>query len=469
VALLVVDLVAIVLAALALHDESEFLFGVAIAGALSAPFVTADRSGSAVVLLAYGAGVLIGALRSAREPTWLRAMALLVAGAAIYVLAAAALPFGRGWYGPFLIPLFGAVLAASSLLLAQREWSGMLARAYLAVALLGVMIGWDAVAAQSLAVSTIVSVGIAVVTYAALWVKDPEQPWWTASALVLPMLSVGIASAAALDARREGMVLALWGVFALVAWRAERARGEASRSGAHLLAGGVLVGAGILSELFWSSPLGVVAGLSGWGVVFALLSRDEDSPLPLIGVALVLGASALLALEQLESLRPYAYTPFMTRPSASALCAAMGLAMSAAVLADGRGIAKSIANRAVRLGSVIGFVFLWGRMELVHAFSLDAATFLLTLYYAAVGVGSIVAGRRLGLAALRIGGLALAIYAAAKAVIEATAISGLLLRVGCYAAVGVFLLSAGYLYRNATPAITGADSGGEAEPAGSGG
>jgi uncharacterized membrane protein len=105
----------------------------------------------------------------------------------------------------------------------------------------------------------------------------------------------------------------------------------------------------------------------------------------------------------------------------------------------------------VRLGCVIGFVFLWGRMELVHAFSLDAGTFLLTLYYAAVGVGSIIAGRRIGLKVLRIAGLALAIYAAAKAVIEASAIGGLLLRVGCYAAVGIFLLGAGYLYRNAFP------------------
>jgi hypothetical protein len=42
-----------------------------------------------------------------------------------------------------------------------------------------------------------------------------------------------------------------------------------------------------------------------------------------------------------------------------------------------------------------------------------------------------------------------AIYAAAKAVIEATNIGGLMLRVGCYAAVGAFLLGAGYLYRNA--------------------
>ena len=98
---------------------------------------------------------------------------------------------------------------------------------------------------------------------------------------------------------------------------------------------------------------------------------------------------------------------------------------------------------------VIGVAFIWGRMEVVHAYSRDAGTFLLTLYYAAVGVAAILAGRKLGLKALRVGGLSLAIYAAAKAVIEATNITSLLLRVGCYAAVGVFLLGAGYVYRDA--------------------
>ena len=88
-------------------------------------------------------------------------------------------------------------------------------------------------------------------------------------------------------------------------------------------------------------------------------------------------------------------------------------------------------------------------MELVHAFSRDAGTFLLTLYYAATGVAGIVAGRRTDSKTFRVAGLVVAIYAAVKAVIEATDISGLMLRVGCFAAVGVFLLGAGYLYRNA--------------------
>ena len=75
----------------------------------------------------------------------------------------------------------------------------------------------------------------------------------------------------------------------------------------------------------------------------------------------------------------------------------------------------------------------------------------MTSYYAACGVGSIVAGRRLGVARLRVGGLVLAMYAAFKAVAEVTDIGSVLLRVGAYAAVGMFLLGAGYLYREVSP------------------
>ena len=177
---------------------------------------------------------------------------------------------------------------------------------------------------------------------------------------------------------------------------------------------GLLMSAAIIFDMLLHKPLGLVAALTGWGVMLALLARDEASALPLIGVIAALGTAALSVLDQLASLRPYAYTPFMTRSSASALCVTLGLAAASVLLARGRGVAASLANRGVRLGCVIGSVFLWGRMELVHAFSLDAGTFLLTLYYAAVGVGSIVAGRRIGFKALRIAGLVLAIYAAAE-------------------------------------------------------
>ena len=457
-ALLIVDLVALAIAALATNDESEFLFGVAVAGALSAPFVTAERVGRPDTLVAYGALVLLGGIRAARQPTWRRAATLLVVGAAVYELAAASLPSVAAWYGPFLIPLFGGVLALGALILADAAWRGVLARAFLAAALIGVLFGWDAIPTRPALLSFGVAGALLATTYGALWVARPEQPLWEPSALFLPLLSLGVAMARS-EGRAQGTaVYLIWGLVALVMWRAERWRELQERGGAHLLLATLFVAMGAAHQ-FWPSPLALVGGLGVVGIGAAYLARGEVSMLPSIGVVLVLGGVALSTMDQLASLQPYGYTPFASRASASALVALLSVAGAALVLEGGRGMSAEVLGRPIRVGATIALAFLWGRMEVVHAISRDVGTFLLTLYYAASGVAGIVAGRRTESKALRVAGLAVAIYAAAKAVIEATNISGLMLRVGCYAAVGVFLLGAGYLYRNA---------GGDREPDGAG-
>ena len=193
-----------------------------------------------------------------------------------------------------------------------------------------------------------------------------------------------------------------------------------------------------------------MAGLAGWAVIVASLVRNEPHPVALAGVALAIGSAALSAIDQLASRSAYSYTPFATRSSASALCAAVGLWVAGEVIGSGTGPAKTIADRPIRLGAVIGFLIVWGRMEVAQAFNPDLAGFLLVSYYAACGVGSIIAGRRLGIGKLRVAGLVLALYAAVKAIVEVTNIGSIPLRVGAYAAVGLFLLGAGYLYRDAT-------------------
>ena len=447
VALLVVDMVAVALAALALRDGSEFLFSIAVAGALSSPFVTTDGRGTAPALLAYGALVIVGSLRAVRDPRWTRAFFVLVGGALAYTLTAAAMTTGSAWYAPFAIVLFGAACAIGALLLGERVWRGALARAFLATALVGLPDGWDRMVAGDWMPAAAVGAVVAVVTYATLLVRRPRQRLWVASALVLPLLSLGIASAAT-DGREpaQGLVFATWALLALAAWQFERLRSERRRGGVHLLAGGVL-GSAAVAMLLWPHPLALVAGLAAWGVLLAALMEDETNALPLIAVGAASGGAALSALDQLASRQAYAYVPFMTRSSASAAVATAGLALAALMLSRGRGAPSAWADRAVRLGTVIGFAILWGRMELADAFSRDIATFLLIAYYAACGVTSIVIGRRLGIQRLRVAGLLLAIYAALKAVLHASDISGVLLRVAAYGAVGVFLLGAGYGYR----------------------
>jgi len=454
VALVVVDIVAVALAALALRDGSEFLFSIAAAGALSSPFVTTDGRGSAPALLTYGALVIIGSLRAASNPRWIRAFVVLVGGALAYALTAAAMSTGTAWYSPFAGVLFGAACALGALVLGERAWRGALARAFLAVALIGIPDGWDRMVAGDWRLAAVIAAAVAAVTYAALLVRRPRQQFWTASALVLPLISLAIASAGTGGHEpAQGLVFAVWTVVALGAWRFERLRSERRRGGVHLLAGGLL-GTAAVAMLLWPMPLVLVAGLAAWGVVLAKFAEDETSVLPLIGIAVATGAAALSALDQLASRQAYAYVPFLTRSSASALAATAGLAAAGWVLGRGRGAPSEWADRAVRLGTVIGFAIVWGRMELAEAFSRDLATFLLIAYYAACGVASIVIGRRLSIQRLRVGGLVLAIFAALKAVMHASDISGVLLRVAAYGAVGVFRLGAGYGYRE-----TGKDRG----------
>jgi hypothetical protein len=373
---------------------------------------------------------------------------VLVCGAAIYVLAASSLPVGTRWFDAYLIPLYGGTLALGALVLSEATVRGALARVFLGIALLGVVVGWDAVGSRPLAASLSIAAGLAVVTYAALWIDEPEQPLWSPSALVLPGLSLGVAMAAADTREALSLTLAVWGALALAMWRAERAREHDARGSTHLFLGILIVAIAIGNQLTLES-LWLIVGLAGWGVVAAALARHEPSALPLLGACSVLLAAGSAALILFTERIPYTQLPFATRESAGALVVLGALAVSGALLHRGRGLAGQHVTRGVAAAVPAAFGLWWGRMELVEAFSPDSATFLLTLYYAVVGVAAIVAGRRWGLAALRIGGLTVALYAGAKAVVQATGIEGLGLRVGCYVLVGVFLLAAGWVYRDA--------------------
>jgi uncharacterized membrane protein len=446
VAIAVVDVAAIALAALSLVDQSEFLFVIAVAGALSAPFVTSTGGGTALALLLYGGAVLAGSLRSVRDTAWPRAFAVLCIGAIVYAAGAADLPVSTTWYGPYLIALFSASCAVAALVGGQKAWRSELPRAFLSVALIGESIRWKITTHPDIPVPVIVGLAFAAVTYASLLVRGVPARFWTASALLLPCLSLSMALSGMTTRAEEASVTALWAILAFVVSRMERAAGDHTRSGAHLLTGSVL-GSLAIGTLLWEQPLALVSGLAVWGIVMAFVCKDETAPLPLAGVALAVGGAALSAFDQLMSRGAFTYTPFATRSSASALAASLGIGLAGGALSRGTGAARKIADRPVRLGMLVGFLIVWGRMEVADAFNADLASFLLTSYYAACGVASIVAGRRLGIGRLRAAGLGLALFAAFKAVVEVTDISSVLLRVGAYAAVGVFLLGAGFLYR----------------------
>ena len=449
----VVVLVAVALAVLALHDASEFLFTVAVGGALAAPFVTTVGLTTPDILLLYGAIVLVGSLGAMRDPRWERAFALLVGGALAYALSALGMPASASGSPPFAVSAFGGACALGALTIARDEWRGGLARAFIAVALVGVPAAWDRVHETPSLVTWLVALALAAITYAALFVRG-RAALWTASALLLPLASLGLVAALSPTRTSQGVVFALWAVFALAAWRAERWRGDSRRGGGHLATGALLATAA-LAWLLWPHPLALVAGLGAWGVVMAWAGRDEDRGLPLVGIAAPLAGAAASAIDQLASLPDYSYVPFTTRSSLSALVAASAIALAGWVLSSGTGAPSRLAGRAVRMSAFASFVILWGRMEIAGGWNPDLAGFLLIAYYAACGVASIVAGRRFAVSRLRLAGLGLAIFAAVKAIVEASLIGGLAWGVGASGAVGVFLLAAGYIYREAGRSVSG--------------
>ena len=153
---------------------------------------------------------------------------------------------------------------------------------------------------------------------------------------------------------------------------------------------------------------------------------------------------------------PYAYRPFLTTASATAL---------ATVLAWWVFSRSVVALSTIDL-SILAVVppiaaFGWIRQELIGAFSRDISVFLLIVFYALAGMGAIFYGRRRSLALARASGLALACYAAVKALVHAWGLSAVGLRVGACILAGAFIALVAYWYRG-----TGQGSGGRVQGSG---
>jgi hypothetical protein len=182
--------------------------------------------------------------------------------------------------------------------------------------------------------------------------------------------------------------------------------------------------------------------------------RRIHTRLHAVPIALGLTTVTVWTFQQLLARVAYAYTPFLTMPSlAAAAMSAAWLVVSwnayrAELVDAGPGSVET--RTAVRLaGSVV--TFMWGNTELAHAYSADIATFLLILYYALVGVAAIFVGRARGIRILRHVGLGLAIFAALKAIAQASSLA-IGLRVGGSLLAGLFLLAVAYWYRDREPA-----------------
>ncbi|HEY9450112.1 MAG TPA: hypothetical protein VIQ60_10170, partial [Gemmatimonadaceae bacterium] len=138
----------------------------------------------------------------------------------------------------------------------------------------------------------------------------------------------------------------------------------------------------------------------------------------------------------------YVYNPFATASSATALATVIALwVFSSCVMR----LPAVNASALVPLPALAAFV--WFRQELAFAYSPDVAVFLLILFYALAGIAAIFYGRRHAHAAARAVGLALACYAAMKALVHAWGLSAIGLRVGACILAGAFIALVAYWYR----------------------
>jgi hypothetical protein len=285
-----------------------------------------------------------------------------------------------------------------------------------------------------------------------------------ASALVLPLGLLAAALVALPDAESPagGLVAGTWAALATAAaWRA-RPRGEAAAAptfGAHVAVAGLA--SALVPVVLIEHGVARLVALAAHAAILAEAYARTRARLALLAPLVVLGTASASCLDLLRDRPAYAYPPFATGPSlaAAALVAAWAtLAWRVWRAAPGSGDPAAAAapttpgERAAVIGAAAVAALLWGREELARAVSPDVSTFLLVGYFAAVGIAAIFAGRARRVPAARQAGLALAIYAALKALAQVSDLDAVGLRVGSYLLVGGFLLAVGYWYRSADTA-----------------
>jgi hypothetical protein len=496
VALLVAAVASAAVALLAWRERDQALFVTGVGGALVAPFVTGADAAQATALAPYGWLVLsagaaalpagTAASGAARTTRWTLAARLLGAGGALFAgallrdarrVAAVGNPAGL-WLPEWqlrrdLPVLFALACALVPLALPDRRRRAGVALLHLTTALVALLALGLATGAGAPWLAAYALLATAGAPVALRFLVPPERPPGRAArrdtliaGVVLPLALLAAALIALpdpLSAAGAGAALA-WalaaGVAALVAFRELPDPPRAPRVGAHVAAGGLaamlappllLGGWGARAEVL------LVALLAAHAALFAaLLARvpQRVAALPALASLALAGVTAATLLRE----RPaFAYAPFLTLPS---LAAALAVAGAAALAWGVRRAPASVGRTERRLLTLLPAVgaLLWGREELARAGSPEFATFLLVGYFAAAGCVALAVGRARQVAGARQVGLALALYAAFKALAQASALQAVGLRVGSYLLVGAFLLGVGFWYRSAgerpTPAPT---------------
>jgi hypothetical protein len=433
----------VALAGFALVEGDEPLWCVGFGGAALAPFVTSSGQGTAPMLAAYGAAVLVAGGSALGSRPWNVAARVFGAGAALFTFATMAMPLHQrsaelALALPFVAGAFGVLPFARGAILRPRlRTLGLLA----AAATLRLVFA----DAQPPLFSALWA-GVA----AALWLAALERfetepagtvldgfgdagtdlPDWIDGGLIPAAFALALGSAFDL----ENPAIPWWGIFAMatgfVASRREGALRDSLALVSFLCANAALL---ILTRSSGPLAAGAVAGNA---LLFTLL----DWPVPNHSwkwapqIALTLAGVAALVL---LTLRPsYGYTPFFTQESLAAF----------AVLA-----CWTVSLRLARLDfarlALWVFAFLWVHQELAWAVNRSAATLLIVTYYAASSVACVGLGRARAAPKLRHLGLGLGVVAALLALKAAWSFNSTATRIGAYLVVSAFLLGIAWWYR----------------------
>ena len=448
VALGIAAVASVALAVLAWFGDEEALFSVGVGGALIAPFVTAREPGVALALLIYGYIVLASGLTALRGRAWRTAVIVVTVGCWLYVTTASAtsrhdLTITRDYPAMFALAIAWTALGVTS-----GVWGARVANSAL-VALFGTLVvqAFDRSPARDLlflaAIGTLTAYATALVADVVGQTARARQQLFTAA--LLPLALGGVAVASVPDtARAHALVAVAWTAAAVaLAYLQPAVRPT------HAMVAGITSGAAILFALEGKAIESCVA-LSAHAAALGMLLRRLRSRLLGVPIALGLAIVTTWTFSKLLDRPAYGYTPFLTAPSLAALAMSVAWLVvswnaSRVGFLDGPSGTPE-ARTLVRLAGAV-VTFMWGHTELARVATPDVSTFLLVLYYAVVGVAAIVVGRARGIRVLRPVGLGLAIFAALKAIAQASSLS-IGLRVGSYLLAGLFLLAVAYWYRD---------------------
>ncbi len=433
------------LAVLALREEDQSLFNVGFGGALLAPFVTSAETGDPVLLLLYGAIVLGAGMRAMRARVWSKTPFVLGLGVMAYAAAASGkLSQSEVWVRAGAPSVFAIAVGWLALLFvrgASRERLATVALITATLALLAIHERPSVSTMRYMLAATIVVSGFLMARGG-----GAERVVQLVAALLLPAATL-VAALATAGRGAEYADVAL-----AVLWAAGSAgAAAANRDGArewHAFMAAAMGGVAIALQ-FDNREVAFAVAIAVYGAAMAIVMRRLV--LRGVGVAALgwLAIGAAVAFDALGDRGRWITNPFLTPASGAALaiCSAWVVFSWHAArtgAADG-GVVTTMPRTVVRiLGGVL--TFLWIHAELSRTVSLDVSTFLLVAYYAMSGVVAIGLGRWRGIPMLRQLGLALAVFAAVKAMAETSSLS-IGWRVGGYLLAGVFLLGVAYWYR----------------------